>query len=134
MSLEEALAANTAAIKELTATLAKGKPASTASKADEAIEKEAARATATKASSKETKKITHEDFVQMFKEYITHDDDDITEKRIAKVKEISAEFGVKKASQIAEESWPKAIKMLKALIAAGDEAEGEEEEDNDPLG
>lgn len=128
MNIDERLASLEAAIKELTAVL-KGKAGGGASKADEAIEKEAAR----KAAASGTKgKITAEAYSQRFKDYISVEDEDEQQTRIANIQKIAKKFNVKKPSLIDESDWPAALKMLKGFEDAakasddGDDDEGGE--------
>ena len=111
MSLEEALAANTAAIKELTAAMKGGK----VSAADKAIEAEAARATGAKAkpAAAKAKKVTLDTIKERFGGYLGIEDKAERKARIANVQAIVDHFGVAKASELEEENWAEALAFLK---------------------
>ena len=117
MSLEEALVANTAAMKELTAAL-KGGKVSAGSAADAAIEKEAARAAGAKAGTKPAgkpaaKKVTLDTIKERFGGYLGIEDKAERKARIANVQAIVDHFGVSKASELEEENWAEALAFLK---------------------
>lgn len=116
MSLEEALAENTAAVKALTAAL-KGGKVTAGSAADAAIEKEAARAAGAKAGGKpaaaKAKKVTLDTIKERFGGYLGIEDKAERKARIANVQAIVDHFGVSKASELEEENWAEALGYLK---------------------
>lgn len=118
MSLEEALAENTAAVKALTAAL-KGGKVTAGSAADAAIEKEAARAAGAKAGGKpaaaKAKKVTLDTIKERFGGYLGVEDKAVRKARIAQVQQIVDHFGVGKASELDEANWQEALDFLTAF-------------------
>lgn len=150
MSLEEALAVNTAAMKELTAALKGAKPAAGkgASAADAMIEKEATRVAAGKGAAAATKPATKpagkkaptvETLMERFGAFLGIEDKAERKARGVLVREINAHFGVEKITDVEAAQIPEALKLLSILEAGktidfetgeaaedGDEGEGEE--------
>ncbi len=135
MSLENALAAATAAMIDLTAALKGGK----VSAADKAIGAEAARATAAKPAAAKPnpaakKAVTLDTIKERFGAYLAVENKAERKARIANVQAIVDHFGVEKASALGEENWVEALGYL-TKYEAGEEPEfsneGGEEEDGD---
>lgn len=111
MSLEDALAANTAAIKEQTAFMkslqgdkgAAGKPAGTGTKGTDKP------ATA--------KKVTLDTIKEKFGAFLGTDDKKLRAKRIEQVGAMMNHFGVERATLLEEENWKEALGYLKQLEA-----------------
>lgn len=154
MSLEQAMAELTAALKENTALL-KGGAAKLAEKAaagDKAADKPAAttKATGTKATGKATKskEPTEEALREKFGGYLNSVEDKAEKRRLtATVKPILEYFGVERVTEIPAESRAEAMALADKLIAGFEEGgldgaeevdlelsnEGEEEEGGDVL-
>lgn len=117
MSLEAALAENTAAMKALTAALAKGGNGKSAG--DAAIEKEAARATtATAAGKPAAAAMTAEKFATSWTDWLAGaGDDDEAEIRKTAIRATSKHFGLKKISDAGKDQWPELLAVLKTLKA-----------------
>lgn len=108
MSLEQALADNTAAMKALTAALSKG---AGGGKADAAIEKEATRAAAAGAGKPA---LTAEKFAAAWTDWLAAaDGDDDADDRKAKIKATSKHYNLKKISEAPKEKWAELMAVLK---------------------
>lgn len=130
MSLEDALAANTAAIKEQTAFMkslqgdkgaAGGKPAGTGTKG---TDKPATTA----------KKVTLDTIKEKFGAFLGTDDKKLRAKRIEQVGAMMNHFGVERATLLEEDNWKEALGYLKAFedgetpsfMEENDETEGDD--------
>lgn len=106
MSLEQALADNTAAVKALTAALAKG-----GGKGETALQAEAGRAAAAGGGKPA---MTAEKFAAAWTDWLAAaDGDEDADDRKAKIKATSKHFEVKKISDIGKDRWAEALKVLK---------------------
>jgi hypothetical protein len=111
MSLEQALAENTAALKALTAAM--GGKASTKSAADAAIEAEATRAAKAGAGkSTKTKGPTIDDIKARFGAYLGIEDKKERALRVVNVKKICAKFNAEAISKADQSDWPEALELL----------------------
>lgn len=111
MSLEQALAENTAALKALTAAM--GGKASTKSAADAAIEAEATRAAKAGAGkSTKAKGPTLDDIKARFGAYLGIEDKKERALRVANVKKICEKFDAAAISKADEKHWPEALELL----------------------
>lgn len=115
MSLEAALAENTAAMKALTAAL--GAKAG-GSKADAAIDKEAARATAAKATATAGKTaMTKEQFGKQWADYLAVDDEGEADERRGNLRAVIKHYGVERVTLIDPKKFAEAIGYLNQLKA-----------------
>lgn len=143
MSLEEALAENTAAIKAHTAMLAKlgGQKAETAAPksagAAAGAAKPAGGAAKTTAKPATPKAPTIDDIRTKFGGYLSTDDADLRAVRKEQCVRIYDHFGVKKATEIPAENYAEALGYLATFengeepeFAQNDETGGGEEEDS----
>jgi len=147
MSLEEALAANTAALEANTAALLKGgsaKPATkTSSKAETSEEADAENEAAAKkaaadkkkkaAAAKKKKGPTKEELVALFSGYLAEvdgDDDAVAERR-AELKKINEYYEVDRITNADPSVWAEAMGFLNQFIEGEDPFAGETDEDDD---
>lgn len=131
MSLEEALAANTAAIKEQTAFL-KSLQADKGGSASKAAPAAAGKA-ASGGKPATSKKVTLDTIKEKFGAFLGTDDKKLRAKRIEQVGAMMNHFGVERATLLEEENWAEALGYLKQLEAGetpdyGNEGEGDEDE------
>lgn len=144
MSIEAALEALTAAVKENTdvqkAIYAKINGAAAAAPASAPADKPAADkapaadkpARATRGANKAPKVPTVKEIQEKTTGFLDVEDDTEYEERAAVVVQITEAFGVKKMSDIADEDRVKAMEMLDAAIAGDDPFAGEPQEETKP--
>ena len=147
---------NTAALKESNAvrgkalekadalTTAKGKTEEPAEKPTKAAAEKPTKAAAEKPA-RRTKAVTFDQLKAKFASYLDpseiEDEDEYDEEKDARTEKVLAlfeEFGVAKITQLKEEDFPRAMKLVEELIEKGHvnfaADQDEDEQDDDPLG
>lgn len=120
MSLEQALADNTAALKEHTAILRAAAGKGPVKASDAAIAAAAAGKAGTTKPPVGKKAVTLDDVKAKFGDYLGAEDDDERATRIDNMKTLLTHFGAAKASLLEKKDWPAALGFL-AQLEAGEE-------------